>query len=124
MPDAFDLTLRMVLGLALALGVIIGLNTPGYIPSARLMLLARMVDTNSGRAAMAGALRDLRGNWRGHGRLHVTAAEIGVRAGRFPSWQNDEGLLAMTTIDCPPARPCTVAAAALIGFDARHLTVK
>ena len=94
--------------LALVLFLLVML-TPRYVPSAMLVRTAAPhADSAAARSAMAEAWRrKCRRTWR-------AAPEVGQGKVTLWSWENDEGLLASTTIDCATAGRCAIDARALI----------
>ncbi|SOB80044.1 hypothetical protein SAMN06297144_0862 [Sphingomonas guangdongensis] len=95
----------------------LALGVSGYMPSSTVARLAREhADPAEARAAIARELDYVRTSRRQRGYSHLRPEQIGVTVRRFRSWQNDEGFLATTTIDCRSQSRCTVTADALVPY--------
>lgn len=94
----------------IVIAVLIGMETPLYIPSA---LMAEAAQANrysaAARKQMARALYGCRKR-----RAYYRADEIGVRYRKISSWRNDAGWFGRTDVDCADGHACTVRATALV----------
>lgn len=105
--------------LALVLVVLVML-TPRYVPSATLAraIAPHADDGAAARSAMAEAWRKkCRRAWR-------AAPEVAQGRVKLWSWENDEGLLASTTVDCATPGRCTIEARALLPVKLRLVSCR
>lgn len=109
MNDGAKLIVGMTAIPVIGIAVLIGIETPLYIPSG-LMAEAAQAHPYSAAARkdMAMALYGCRKR-----RAYYRADEIGVRYRKIASWRNDAGWFGSTHVDCADGGACTVRATAL-----------
>ena len=110
MHEGIKLIVGMTVVPVLAIAVLIGLDTPLYIPSG---LMAQAAQQNrysaDARTEMARALYGCRKR-----RNYYGQDKIGLRYRKIGSWRNDAGWFGRTYVDCADGSACVVRATALI----------
>jgi len=88
---------------------LIAYASPRYIPSEALARAAvEAGDGLPGREAVAATLQTCRS------RVSLSPERLAAGSARIYSWENDEGLIAVTRIDCAHGESCSVSARALV----------